>query len=115
MPLPNLDTHPCDYKVPMGAHCHSGCPGCRAPWFADDDACPVNCAAAFPGLPKVASADPSVFPDPLGGADNFHAFAVEDELRVPRELPAGEYVLGWRWDAEMTSQVWSSCSDITIV
>ena len=44
-----------------------------------------------------------------------YAFAVEDELRVPRELPAGEYVLGWRWDAEMTSQVWSTCADITIV
>ena len=44
-----------------------------------------------------------------------HAFAVEDELRVPRELPAGDYVLGWRWDAEMTSQVWSTCADITIV
>jgi hypothetical protein len=43
------------------------------------------------------------------------AFAVEDELRVPRELPAGEYVLGWRWDAEITSQVWSTCADITIV
>ena len=42
-----------------------------------------------------------------------HAFAVEDELRVPRELPAGDYVLGWRWDAEMTSQVWSTCADIT--
>ena len=44
-----------------------------------------------------------------------YAFAVEDELRVPRELPAGDYVLGWRWDAEMTSQVWSTCADITIV
>ena len=28
---------------------------------------------------------------------------------------AGEYVLGWRWDCEMSSQVWSSCADITIV
>ena len=54
MPLPNFDTHPCDYKVAEGKHCHSGCPACRAPWFADDDACPINCAAAFPGLPKVA-------------------------------------------------------------
>ena len=63
----------------------------------------------------MASADPSIFPDPLGDADNFHAFAVEDELRVPRELPTGDYVLGWRWDAEMTSQVWSTCADITIV
>ena len=36
-------------------------------------------------------------------------------LRVPAELPAGEYVLGWRWDCEMSSQVWASCADITLV
>jgi len=23
-------------------------------------------------------------------------------------------VLGWRWDAELTAQVWSACADITI-
>jgi len=32
----------------------------------------------------------------------------------PAAIPAGDYVLGWRWDAEMTSQIWQSCSDITI-
>ena len=60
-----------------------------------------------------AGADPAVFPDPLAPHD-FHEYAIEDMLIVPKELPAGEYVLGWRWDAEMTSQVWSSCADITI-
>ena len=45
----------------------------------------------------------------------FHEYSIEDLLKVPTDLPAGEYVLGWRWDCEMTSQIWSSCADITIV
>jgi len=114
MPVPDFDTHPCDYRVPAGEHCQTSCPGCGSPWYAADSACPTNCAKAFPGLPAVASADPHVFTDPLPGA-NFHEYAIEDELRVPTDLPPGEYVLGWRWDAEMTSQVWSSCADITLL
>ena len=38
-----------------------------------------------------------------------------DVLRVPEETRPGAYVLGWRWDVEETAQVWSSCSDITVV
>jgi len=30
-------------------------------------------------------------------------------------LEPGRWVLGWRWDAEQTSQVWNACSDITVV
>ena len=37
-----------------------------------------------------------------------------DQLLVPSVTP-GEYVLGFRWDCEETAQVWSTCSDITIV
>ena len=29
-------------------------------------------------------------------------------------LPAGEYVLGWRWDSEETAQVWSNCADVKV-
>jgi len=120
MPVPDRDGHPCDYKVAAGKHCmgprgHAWCPGCGAPWWSADDACPTNCAAAYPGLPAVASADPAHFPDPLPPRTDFHDFAVEDVLQVPSDLPPGEYVLGWRWDCELTSQVWSSCADITIV
>jgi len=39
---------------------------------------------------------------------------IMDTVRVPAHLPPGEYVLGWRWDAELTAQVWSACADITI-
>ena len=41
--------------------------------------------------------------------------SVVDVLRVPEETRPGAYVLGWRWDVEETAQVWSSCSDITVV
>jgi len=37
-----------------------------------------------------------------------------DTLQLPSDLSAGEYVLGWRWDCEESTQIWSSCSDVTI-
>jgi len=40
--------------------------------------------------------------------------AVLDVLKVP-SLPAGKYVLGWRYDCEATAQVWSNCADVTLV
>lgn len=39
---------------------------------------------------------------------------IYDYLEVPRDLEPGEYVLGFRWDCEMSAQVWQSCADITI-
>jgi len=41
-------------------------------------------------------------------------FGIVDKLRIPADLPEGEYVLGFRWDCEQSPQVWSSCSDVTI-
>ena len=43
------------------------------------------------------------------------AISVVDVLKIPADTKPGEYVLGWRWDVEETAQVWTSCSDITIV
>ena len=45
---------------------------------------------------------------------NWISGVIVDEVVVPA-LPAGEYVLGFRWDCEATSQVWSSCADVTLV
>lgn len=39
---------------------------------------------------------------------------VFDSLKVPADLPPGEYVLGLRYDCEGTAQVWSNCADITL-
>ena len=33
------------------------------------------------------------------------ALGILDVLKIPADLPEGDYVLGWRWDCEATSQV----------
>jgi len=43
-----------------------------------------------------------------------YGLQIVDTLKVPENLPPGDYVLGWRWDCEESTQVWASCSDITI-
>ena len=40
---------------------------------------------------------------------------IVDKVHIPATLAPGKYVLGWRWDCEESTQVWSSCSDLTIV
>uniref|UniRef100_A0A7S4B7Q2 Chitin-binding type-4 domain-containing protein n=1 Tax=Chrysotila carterae TaxID=13221 RepID=A0A7S4B7Q2_CHRCT len=46
---------------------------------------------------------------------DFVSALIVDHVEVPRTLPPGEYVLGWRWDCEETAQVWSSCADVAVV
>lgn len=109
-PFPNYNEQQCDYVVPAGKHCWDRCPGCVAPWYAADTACPVDCDVAYPGLPP-GRATPQDFPQQVKYNTDL---VIEDALRVPTHIPPGDYVLGWRWDAEMTSQIWQTCSDITI-
>ena len=40
---------------------------------------------------------------------------IVDRVQLPLTLTPGEYVLGWRWDCEESTQVWSSCADVSIV
>ena len=47
--------------------------------------------------------------------DHITTFTIGDTLRIPETVKPGEYVLGWRWDSEQTTQVWGACADITIV
>lgn len=39
---------------------------------------------------------------------------ISDHVLLPKHLPPGEYVLGWRWDAEETAQIWQNCADVSI-
>lgn len=50
----------------------------------------------------------------LGGYGSFNNFQIRDNVQVPN-LPAGQYVLSWRWDTEEFAQVWNTCSRIRIV
>ena len=33
---------------------------------------------------------------------------IEDSVKIPEHVEPGEYVLGWRWDCEETTQIWQS-------
>ena len=48
------------------------------------------------------------------GVGDIPTLEVVDKVLIPADLPAGEWVLGWRWDCEESTQVWNSCSDVTI-
>eukprot|EP00039_Didymoeca_costata_P016271 m.287891 g.287891 ORF g.287891 m.287891 type:complete len:373 (-) comp16368_c0_seq18:199-1317(-) len=41
--------------------------------------------------------------------------SIVDHVVIPKDLPAGDYVLGFRWDCEETAQIWSSCADVNIL
>jgi len=117
-PFPNVRKDPCDYNVTAkdgpGHHCAwTHCPGCGAPHYAADESCPDVCSKHYPGTPD-GRTPVLPFPDPVGGIDT-HKFSIEDTVIVPEEIPAGKYVLAWRWDCEHSSQVWGTCADITIV
>ena len=77
--------------------------------YAADGACPDPHCAHTPGLPKGITFGNAI-PNLAGGTST-----IEDSVEVPADIAAGEYVLRWRWDCEASSQVWTTCSDITIV
>jgi hypothetical protein len=89
IPMPNFVGSDCDDM--RGFPCH-GCP----------------CGSGYPGGNTHQD-----FPNPFGKDLMGKNTAIQDVVKVP-ELPAGDYVLGFRWDCETSSQVWSSCADISI-
>ena len=139
-PFPTMADGDCDYIVQgagkTGIHCYyangtrddghghaahiaySGhCPGCGPPLYMSDGACPwpaTITVASFPGISmKGAGSDPSRVPNPAP-LHPMESYAVEDALKVPADIAPGDYVLSYRWDCEATSQIWQSCSDVTI-
>ena len=111
-PWPYTSGAPCDWNpAKTGQHCKWGCPRCGAPWWSADGACPdTNCehSTELPNSTTYGKAGSSTVPFPPADTST-----VEDRVVVPNVQP-GEYVLRWRWDCEASSQVWTTCSDITI-
>ena len=62
-------------------------------------------------IPKSADFFAPPFP---GGVDSHWHFSIIDKVVVPASLSPGKYVLSWRWDCEITPQVWTNCGDVTI-
>merc|ERR1711957_391763 len=65
-------------------------------------------------IPKDTTKDKFAPPFP-GGQGSKWAFSLVDRVVLPSELPAGDYLISWRWDCEATPQVWTNCGDVTLV
>jgi len=39
-------------------------------------------------------------------------FHIVHLVKIPANLPLGDYVLSFRWDCEQTPQIWMQCADI---
>ncbi|CAE7354429.1 unnamed protein product [Symbiodinium sp. CCMP2592] len=60
------------------------------------------------------SKTPEAFCDPQEYYDVSFDFGIVDLVKIPDDLPEGHYILGFRWDCEMTKQIWSSCADVIV-
>lgn len=67
-----------------------------APWPSP---CSLHSCAGSPGI----------FPQ------YYMSLSIKDQIKVPTHLAPGDYTLSWRWDTEMTPQIWTNCADIRIV
>ena len=81
-----------------------------------------NCMQFKPPCPQdsgVPTADPKHKGTDKSGqgacSGDWTAGSIVDQVRVPADLKPGDYVLGWRWDCEESTQVWSACADVTVV
>ena len=63
---------------------------------------PANGVSGYTGL-YPADAGPAGIP-----------YSVIDTVRVPAQIPTGDYLLSWRWDCEQSHQVWQNCADVVI-
>lgn len=98
---------PCDVPVSGGA-LKSGCPG---PTFKSPLEGGPGVAYGFGGG---SCQGEGVHCTPQEFADQFFHFGLVDKVKIPSDLPEGDYVVGFRWESEQTPQVWQSCSDVTI-
>ena len=47
--------------------------------------------------------------------ENGARWAFKDLVQVPEDIPAGRYILSFRWECQYSPQIWSSCANIDIV
>ena len=101
---------------------HAACTDDDVPWL-EQNHCSQQCSGLNmstcpPGMVQFQepASGLSGF-DPMDGTDYLGGFrySIMDEVEVPSALPAGEYLLSWRWDVEQSQQIWQGCADIVLV
>jgi hypothetical protein len=98
----------CNTPISGGA-IHSPCTG---PMFKSPIPGGVGVAYGFGGG-SCESSIPGAGCNAAGFKKQNFDFGIVDKVKVPN-VPAGDYVLSFRWESEQTPQVWTSCSDVTI-
>jgi hypothetical protein len=98
----------CSTSVPAATNC-APCPGTPG---SDCSRCD-QVSVIKPDRYKLAPQFPEPCPG-FSGVDWHGGYSVRDVLKIPANLEAGQYILGFRYDCEATAQVWSSCADITL-
>lgn len=115
-------------KVCEDAHEHCGDPldpipedqeggGASDPWNTQVTCYGLCCGAGSSKAHGVC--DPGTeFYEPLSGKSGFGKdvpeWSIGDKVIIPADLEEGEYVLGWRWDCEESTQIWQNCADIIL-
>jgi hypothetical protein len=88
-------------------------PGCVSKFlgpFSNGDA--TDCAG-----PEFEPTVPGVYgfsSNCMLGFSCMESHTIVDLVQVPADVPPGDYVVGFRYDAEHTSQVWQQCADVRI-
>ena len=83
--------------------------GCARPAFEPPPGCDDTC---WGYQPCYAGEFPTGCPNPA--IKTIEIPRIVDRVRLPRELSAGRYVVGFRWDCEHTAQIWQQCGDVEI-
>ena len=103
-----------------------------AGWLAQQ-----HCNQAYNGLNITGRTCPpcmTQFPEALPGISGYYSqatchgqsgavddglagfeFNIVDRVVVPETLPAGDFLLSWRWDCEQSKQIWQNCADVRLV
>lgn len=86
-----------------------------AGWVEFPPPCPWDCSGQ-PDCPNPGSANKGhdTQQNFAGCSGDWRGGSIVDTVLIPADLEPGQWVLGWRWDCEETSQIWQSCADVTI-
>jgi len=87
------------------------------PWDTQVNCYGLCCGAGSSKAHGVCPDDTEFYP-PVSGHSGFGKdvpdWSMMDRVVIPDELEAGEYLLGWRWDCEESTQVWQNCADLVL-
>merc|ERR1712224_988180 len=87
------------------------------PWNTQVE-CYGACCGAASSKASGACPEGTEFYEGLSGHTGFGKdipeWSIGDKVIIPEDLEEGEYMLGWRWDCEESTQVWQNCADIIL-